>query len=377
MQGKQTVNVLVLEDDDLDYGIVERHLSAIDAKYRLIRACGLVEAREIVRNEPIDVGLVDYRLAGDLNGIDFIRELGGRAAPFPIIVLTGLDDAEIDREAVLSGAYDYLDKMALTPETADRAIRFAMSTRNHEQRLREAIREANEQTAINRRILAVVSHEMHSPLRSIIGYCDHLRDECGTDACRGAANKMKIAATHLEDFLRNLSEYVRLDAGSPKLLEQPFNLNEMVRETVDFFKPYAEHKAIQLNLDLADGEARIVGDRLRLRQILINLLRNAVTYTDEGSVTVSAFLDGDTLEIGVQDDGVGMHAEKIASIMADKAAPPQPGCGFDSGLGIGLTICLRLLRLMNGRMSIDSAPGCGTTVIVAAPVRRSNPAKAA
>lgn len=377
MQGKEIVNVLVLEDDDFDFNILERRLCASSSKYNLIRASDIAQARTIAAAGNIDVGLVDYRLGGALSGVDFITELGGRQSPFPMIVLTGLDDGKIDREALLSGAYDYVDKNALTEETADRALRFAISSRGYEQRLCESIKKAEEQASINRRILAVVSHEMHSPLRSIIGYCDNLSDECGTDAGREAAARMKVAATHLEDFLRNLSEFVRLDSGSAKLTAQPFSLREMIEETIDFFRPYSDHKAVRLECDISAADFEIIADRLRLRQILINLLRNAVTFTDEGTIGISASLNAGLLSIEVRDDGTGMPTEKVESIMTGEPGVLTPDGGFGGGLGIGLSICQRLLRLMGGAMSIESSEGVGTKVRLTVPVRISNSAKAA
>lgn len=378
MRNKEFINVLVVEDDDLDFDILERRLCTPNCGYRLIRARDLVEAHEASHSAVIDAGLIDYRLVGELNGLDFVRELGGREAPFPLIVLTGVDDAELDYEAILSGAYDYIDKMSLTREAVDRAIRFAISSRNYERRLGESIRDAQEQASVNRRILAVVSHEMHSPLRSIIGYCDYLSQQCGTDTTRDAASKMKAAAMHLEDFLRNLSEYVRLDSGAAHLIEEPVNIKDLVRETMDFFQPYAVHKMIRLEASFAgDVDTLIVGDRLRLRQVLINLLRNAIAFTDEGTIKVTAAFDDIALSIEVSDDGVGMSPEKIASIMDERPGLQTPGGALDSGLGIGLSICRRLLRLMGGRLSIESVLGFGTTVAFTVPTRRSSTAKAA
>ncbi len=377
MLGKQTINILVLEDDDLDFQILARRLCARESRYRLSHARTLEEARLLIGERPIDAGLFDYRLAGDRNGLDFVKELGGRQAPFPIILITGVEDDKIDRDAILSGAYDYLDKFALTAESIDRAIRFAMSTRSHEARLCEAIKQANEQAAINRRILAIVGHEMHSPLRSIIGYCDHMMEDCETAAGRESASRMKTAATHLEDFLGNLSEYVRLDNGSAKLIEKPFDLAEMVRETAAFFEPYAAHKSIQFQLEIDAANAYVIADRLRLRQILINLLRNAITHTDEGSIKISASVVKDILSIEVRDDGVGMSEEKISSILADRLGHDVLGGGPGGGLGIGLSICQRLLRLMGGRLSIESAPGLGTSAGFVVPIRKSHPARAA
>jgi signal transduction histidine kinase len=366
---KPPVNILILEDDDLDFEILRRRLAEDPDRYQLTRAITIADACALAARGGVDAALVDFKLTAGATGLDFVNAVGGREAAFPIILLTGLDDKRLCADALAVGAYDFLDKSDLDAGTADRSIRFALSSFHYERRLRAAMREAAEQAEINRRILAIVGHEMHSPLRSIIGYCDVIASESGGFPARDAAGKMKSAATHLEDFLRNLTEYVKLDGGGAKLIEERFNLRALVEETADFFRPYAAHKLIRLETRAHDADVLIEADRLRLRQILINLLRNAITHSDEGSILVTAQAGQDSLELSVEDNGVGMPAKMIEAILEDRFAARSEGAGPGGGLGIGLTICRRLLALMHGNLAIESAPGVGTTVRICAPLK--------
>ncbi len=364
--------ILVLEDDEQDFRILERHLESLRLpSYSLVRAESVEAARLAIADNEFDAALVDYRLSNGESGIDFIRELGGREAAFPSIIMTGLESSALDAEALLTGAYDYVDKLAITRDLVDRSIRFAIKSHEYEKRLRDAVAEAKEQASINSNILSIVSHEMRSPISSIVGYCDFLIKQASSDTTQDAAKKMKAASVHLEDFLRNLSEFVRLDSGAAKLSKSMFSTLEMLEETIAFFQPYAQHKGIALCLHADDSvDANFVGDRLRIRQVLINLLKNAVTYSDGGRISVSATIKENRLCVSVNDQGVGISDDRVAAILAEDIKPQAPGITLDGGLGLGLSIVRRLLLLMKGRFSLESAEGFGTTAGFEVPLER-------
>jgi two-component system, sensor histidine kinase and response regulator len=358
------LRLLILDDDEKDVDIIRRHLTSIQRPaYEVTHARNLFDARIAIAEGHFDAALIDYRLPGGISGMDVMREIGGRSAPFPIVLLTGVSDADLDSEALNLGAYDYVEKTALTRELLDRTIRFAISSYLHEKALRRSIAEATEQAAINSRILSVVSHEMKSPVRSLIGYCDHLIAMGGDPAATSAIRKMKAASIHLEDFLTNLSEFVRLDGGKATLAMSRFNLLTMLEDTVAFFEPFAAHKGIKLRLKAGpecDGFYR--GDRLRIRQIVINLIKNAVSYSDEGVITLFVAVSEGRLKGCVSDQGVGISDEKAASLTKTRFSREKLGGDLEGGMGIGLPICARLLRMMNGGLSIKSQPGKGTRV---------------
>ncbi len=359
-----SLRILVLDDDERDFEILKRHLGSFKRPfYNITHAQNLSDARIAISENKFDAALVDYRLPGGLTGMDVIREIGGRSAPFPIVLLTGVSDAELDREALQHGAYDYIEKSALTREILERTVRFAISSHQHEKKLRELIAEAKEQAAINSRIISVVSHEMKSPVRSLIGYCDHMIAAGENQGAADSIRKMKAASIHLEDFLNNLSEFVKLDKGAAILSASRFNLRTMLEETVSFFEPFAIHKDITLRLRAGpECDAFYVGDQLRIRQILINLIKNAINYSHEGVISITIAVADGRLKGCVSDQGVGMTEEKAASLTQPHFAKENLGGDLEGGMGIGLPICIRLLRMMNGGVSIKSQPGKGTKV---------------
>lgn len=367
---EEPLKVLMVDDDPVDFRIVVRHLETVRAPaYRLQHAGDLETARRMLGEEAFDAALVDFRMPGGASGLEFVNSMGGREATLPFVILTGMSDGDLDRQALLAGAYDYIDKMAMTRELVDRAIRFAVTSFRYERDLRAAVAVAQEQATINRRILSIVSHEMKSPLRSITGYAEHLMAQSASAPARDAAGKMRAASLLLEDFLNNLSEFVRLDEGAARLNPEPVALDQLLKETVDLFAPYAQHKGIAIAA-VVDRSARasVIADRLRLRQVLINVVKNAVTYSDGGVITIAARIEGGAVEITITDDGIGMPASKIAALMSSEAWGPHPSRTLDGGLGIGLSICRRLLRLMGGALRLESAEGFGTTATIIMPV---------
>lgn len=366
----EPINVLMIDDDLTDFRIISRHLETVRAPgYKVMPAADFEAARRALAEREFDVALVDYRLPGGASGLDFVNSMGGREAKLPFIILTGMADGDLDRQALLAGAYDYIDKMALTRELVDRAIRFAVSSFRYERDLRAAVATAQEQATINRRILSIVSHEMRSPLRSITGYAEHLIEQSANAPSRDAARKMRAASLVLEDFLNNLSEFVRLDEGAARLAPEVFALDQMIEETIELFSPYARHKSIAIETAI-DVSARktVTADRLRLRQVLINIVKNAVNYSDGGAIVVEARIEADVAEIRVSDSGLGIAPEKLSALMSSDAWAPHPSRSLDGGLGIGLSICRRLLRLMSGSLRLESAEGFGTTAIIKIPV---------
>ncbi|MEO0612421.1 MAG: hybrid sensor histidine kinase/response regulator [Pseudomonadota bacterium] len=362
--------VLLLEDDPEDALIIRRHLSAVkDRDYHIHHASDPEAAARLIKAHSFDVALIDYSLPGGETGLGFVETLGGRDSAFPAILLTGLNDSNLNRDALNAGTFDFLDKLGLSRDLIDRSIQFSMRNHLNERRLRNAKKGAEFQARENQRLLAVVSHELKSPLASLIGYSDFIIANASSTPTRDAASNMKTASIFLQDFLRNLSEYVRLNQGAATLDSQPVVLADELPEIVALFHPYAVHKAITLTADIDLPAGRTVSvDRVRLRQILINILRNAITYTDDGAVTLQATMRNGVLTCEIKDEGIGMSAQDVENLNAGIHRLDAADGALTGGLGIGLRICREILVLMRGPMHLASTEGFGTTVTVRIPL---------
>jgi signal transduction histidine kinase len=224
-------------------------------------------------------------------------------------------------------------------------------------------------TGAKDRALATLAHDIRSPIGAIDGYCSNLEDELYgpvTDAQRKAMGRVRMAGRHLLSLLENVMDMVRLDAGAVTVAAVPVRLREVAREAVDLLAPAAAARL--QTLVLADGpDVVAIGDQARIRQVLVNLIGNAVKFTPEGgsvAVSVSARENDGVAwgEVRVADTGPGIPEAERAAVFepyyrsADTARAP--------GVGLGLAISYALIARMGGDISVESQVGVGSTFIL-------------
>ncbi len=219
--------------------------------------------------------------------------------------------------------------------------------------------------------LATLAHDIRSPIGAIDGYCSNLEDAIYgpvTDAQRKAMGRVRMAGRHLLSLLENVMDMVRLDAGAVTVAAVPVRLREVAREAVDLLAPAAAARLQALTL--ADGpDVVVVGDQARIRQVLVNLLGNAVKFTPEGgSVTVGTAAREGYGDVRVSDTGPG-----IAD--AERAAVFEPyyrsaGAARAPGVGLGLAISHALVARMGGAVSVESEVGAGSAFVLTLPIDR-------
>lgn len=216
--------------------------------------------------------------------------------------------------------------------------------------------------------LAMVTHEVRTPLNAIVGIAS-LMCETGREPAQpqpfGAAALLETAE-HLTRLLNEILDLVRNEATGFTFRREPFDPRRELRCALDVVRPQGAAKGIELSLRTdADLPARIVGDRTRVAQVLLNLLTNAVKFTAHGSITVTArarMTDArqGVLAVEVADTGIGMAPAATRRLFADyEQASPEIRASY-GGTGLGLAICRRLLAGMGGAIEVDSMPGAGS-----------------
>ena len=227
-------------------------------------------------------------------------------------------------------------------------------------------------TGAKDRALATLAHDIRSPIGAIDGYCSNLSDEIygpATDAQRHAMGRVRMAGRHLLSLLENVMDMVQLDAGAVTVTARPVRLRVVAREAVDLLAPAAAARL--QTLALADGaDVVVTGDQSRIRQVLVNLLGNAVKFTPEGgTVTVGTSLrdEGGARwgETRVSDTGPGIPERERAAVFepyyrgAETASAP--------GVGLGLAISHALAARMGGALALESEVGAGSSFILRLP----------
>ncbi|HYD98333.1 MAG TPA: ATP-binding protein [Alphaproteobacteria bacterium] len=243
-------------------------------------------------------------------------------------------------------------------------------------RAADALRAAKEQAEKASRsksdFLALVSHELRTPLNAIIGFSESLSLEIFgpmTPKQREYADDINAAGRHLLALVGDMLDLSRVDAGRLSLRLEPTELAPTLRACLAVTGPEAERSRIALEAEIAPELPTVLGDAVRLRQILLNLLGNAVKYTPEGgTVRVAAGRAADgSAEIAIADSGIGMRPEDIPTALEPFRQLDSPLARRHEGAGLGLPLAKRLVELHGGTLAIDSAPGRGTIVTIRLP----------
>lgn len=223
-------------------------------------------------------------------------------------------------------------------------------------RQRSSLEEAN---ALKNALIATLSHEFRTPLTAIFGYLHLVERRAIADATsRQALQAVRRSATYLFALAENLLEYGRGEAGGALLNPVDVDLGALLADVEGMFAPLAEAKGVGFQATLAcDGATPPRFDEVKLRQILVNLLSNAVRYTAQGGITLALDWRERRLVVDVRDSGIGIAPEFVGQVFKPFNRGAQAGC---KGAGLGLSIVRRLVDQMHGTLALESEPGQGT-----------------
>ena len=290
-------------------------------------------------------------------------------------MLSGITDEDVALQALQSGAEDYLVKGQVDSALLVRSIRYAIGRSQAEAALVAAKEKAEVASRAKSAFLAHMSHDLRTPLNGILGFAQILqRDEALSPAQVRAVDAIRRSGEHLLALISDILDLAKIEAGKFELMSDPFDLQDTLRVVVEIIRMrVADKPQVQLSCELApDLPAAVRGDEQRLRQVLLNLLDNAVKFTPAGPVSLRArFIAPSRLHLEVQDSGIGMSVEECTRLFQpfSQVGDAQQRRG---GTGLGLVISQRFVRLMGGDIALHSEPGVGTRVsfeIDAPPVR--------
>lgn len=234
-------------------------------------------------------------------------------------------------------------------------------------RTKEAAEQANR---AKNEFLAHLSHELRTPMTSILGFGDLLLDTQLTEEQREFTVTLRKSGAALITLLNNILDLSKIEANQTKLESIPFSLAEIVEDVAGMLKPGTAAKKLVFTIENQAGDIHVIGDPTRFRQVLINLLHNAIKFTRKGGVTLRMEWKNGILRCDVIDTGIGIPPDTLATLFQEFTQADVSISRKYGGTGLGLVISRKLIQLMGGTLTVESKLDHGTTFTILVPAPR-------
>ncbi|RLE42333.1 hypothetical protein DRJ16_04970, partial [Candidatus Woesearchaeota archaeon] len=237
-------------------------------------------------------------------------------------------------------------------------------------KLAEANRELKQLDKAKSNFLNLVSHELKTPLTAIFAHLGVLEDIRNT-SCASSLNAIKRNSRQLKNLIDNILEIARMEAGKFELVMSYFDLKSLIENVIKDISILSERKKLKLFAEVGDLP-QIYSDQLRVKEILINLIGNAIKFTDKGHIKVKAKKEGKFIKIEVQDTGVGIPKDKIGDLFKKFYQVDSSLSRKYGGTGLGLSISKQLTEALGGSIGVTSQPGKGSLFYFTLPISSTN-----
>ncbi|MBU1194879.1 MAG: response regulator [Proteobacteria bacterium] len=370
----EAIHILLVDDEDgfreaIGKRLTKRGLSVSQAPDGMT---GL----EMLEKTPVDVVILDVKMPG-LSGIDTLREIKRRHAHIQIILLTGNAAITDGIAGIKAGAFDYLTKPVEIDHLLNKIQQAAGIIRMEQEKQKEAeYRDRLEKKMIDTDRLAAlgtmstgVAHEINNPLAIISEATGVIKQMTLLPEMDSFSRKtaMLTAIEKIENSIKRARKITLQLLGHVKKQESQIgklNLKDLLQETLSLLQKELEDKNIKIHWELETDATTIESDTYQIRQVLINLLSNAIhAVGQKGIITLSCRHDNNGILMGVKDDGIGISPKNIGKIFD----PFFTTKSFDEGTGLGLFVAHKIIQTLGGEIRVESTPGKGSCFYVRLP----------
>ena len=372
MLDRKSVNVLLLEPDSAAATLMVEAMSLRAADFRITHVTTLAAALPTLQSFLCDVALVELNLP-DAQGLATLNRLLEARPTLPIVVLTTIADEDLAITAIQQGAQDYLIKESVHYALVSRSIRYAIERKHIEVELKTAKETALAASNAKSEFLARMSHEIRNPLTAIVNYAETmLEPDIPLPERHAAIDTIHRNGVHLLEVVNDILDISKIESRVFDIERVECSPTQIISDVLDMFQVRARAKGLELSVHWRPGiPVTIISDPLRLKQILVNLISNAIKFTDRGEIRIdvqplpgSPPLREPSLQIAVTDTGVGISADQrerlfVAYQQSDAWISRQFG-----GTGLGLAISRDLALKLGGDITVVSTPSQGSTFTV-------------
>ena len=374
---KEKLRVLIVEDNPTDALIVKKKLqkdSAFD--YDVAHVLSGEDALLNLKESSYDIMLLDYNLPKK-SGLETLKEVKSKGVKIPIVMITGQGDEAVAVNLIKEGAFDYLPKREGYEDSIPLMIRKTIAefrAREERERLQKEIAlkkdelektnsQLKELDSMKSNFVANVAHELRTPLTLIKGNLDNIEKGFAGEVQPKQKEIMGDVfriVDRLARLVNDLLDVSKIESGKMELKKEDLDVVKLAEEALKGFDNVASKKKISIKREFSKGSINISADQDKLTQVFVNLVGNALKFTDKGKVSVRITELQDEVQVEIQDTGPGMTKEqcekifdKFVRVVAEKK----------EGTGLGLPIAKDIVALHKGRMRVESALGKGSTFI--------------
>lgn len=359
-----TNKILIVDDSvaNLDYlkGLLKEH------SYKVAIANNGKTAIQKSKSQTFDLILLDFVMP-DLNGIEVCKKIKETAIQkeTPVIFLTASQDEEILRQAFDAGAVDFIRKPFSNTELISR-VKNHLNLVQSKKELAIAKEYAESATKAKGEFLANMSHEIRTPMNGIVTVIDFLKETGLTKKQSDLIDIIKTSSDSLLNIINDILDFSKIESGQIELEDLNFNLKHELENVLKPLELRAKDKGLLLKLNLDKKIPEIVnGDALRIKQIIINLVNNAIKFTQSGKIIIDTKLLENkektlNIEFKVRDTGIGIKKENQNKLFKSFSQSDASSTRKYGGTGLGLAISKNLVEMMNGNIHLESEYGKGS-----------------